>query len=85
LIKTYIKNDKITEEITKQVKQLLLAKYLNNDKNKILQLSVVGPSFGQYIKSSAQKAIFWGMVLMAIYILFAFIGIREYISPLLLA
>ncbi len=85
LIKTPVDNDEVVNKITKQIKKMLLDNYLSNDRNKILEFSVVWPSFWDYIKSTAKKAIIWGLILMAIYILFAFIGIREYISPLLLA
>jgi len=77
-------NDAETNKITTKIKQILLDKYLENDKNKILMFSVVGPSFGEYMKSTAIKAILYGLILMTIYLLFAFIGIREYISPALI-
>lgn len=40
---------------------------------------------GDFVRNSAIKAIIYGMILMAIYILFAFSGLRMIISPALLA
>jgi len=46
---------------------------------------VIGPSIGDYITKSARQALIWGTILMAIYILFSFAGMRKVISPFLLA
>ena len=85
LLKTTVSDDQKVNKLTSLVKSWLLENYLNWNNDKILQLSVVWPSFGDYIKNSAKWAIIWGIILMSVYILFAFIWIREYISPFLLA
>ena len=51
----------------------------------ILARSVNGPSIGQYMKSSAAEAVVAGLILMAVYMIFAFAGVRSVISPAVLA
>lgn len=50
----------------------------------ILELSIIWPSIGEYIKKSAKTALIAGTILMAVYILFAFSSMRSLVSPVLL-
>jgi preprotein translocase subunit SecF len=54
-------------------------------KGKILEQSVIGASVGEYVKNSATKAIIFGLLFIAIYMMFTFSSVREMVSPLVLA
>ncbi len=54
-------------------------------KGNILEQSVIGASVGEYVKSSAIKAIVFGLIFIAIYMMFTFAAVREMVSPLILA
>jgi len=71
--------------ITELIQDTLLSTETIATKDDILELSVIGPSIGDYITRTAKSALIRGTVLMALYILFAFSGMRKVISPLLLA
>lgn len=73
------------EAITNLVQDTLVSQQAITSRDDILEQSVIGPSIGDYITKSAKQAIIWGTILMAVYILFAFSGMRKVISPLLLA
>ena len=59
---------------------LLQEKYIAWDKD-IKSTSFIWPSIGEYMKKAAVTAIIWGVLLMGIYILVVFAGVREYFSP----
>ncbi len=59
---------------------LLQQKYITGDTD-IKSTSFIGPSIGEYMKWAAITALIWGVVLMGIYILIVFAGVREYFSP----
>ena len=84
LIKVDVSDDKKVSNLSKWILNLIKTKYWIQE-DKILSFSVVGPSIGAYVKKSAILAIVWWLILMSIYILFAFIEIKDYISPFLLA
>lgn len=79
-----VADDTQVAEVTDLVKETLLSTKSISTKDDILESAVIGPSIGDYIRKSAKNALIWGIVLMAFYILFAFAGMRELISPLLL-
>jgi len=84
LIKVDVNDDKKVANLSKEILFLIKQKYIDNE-SQILAFSVVWPSIWEYVKKSAILAIVWWLILMSIYILFAFIEIKEYISPFLLA
>ncbi len=84
LIQTDVDSNEVVEQIAKTVTSTLLAKQVIPNVDAILEQSVIGPSVGDYITKSAQKALIWGMVFMGAYILFAFAGMRDFVSPGLL-
>ena len=71
--------------ITDLIQSNLLNSGAIASKDEILEQSVIWPSIGDYITRTAKSALVWGTILMALYILFAFSGMRKVISPLLLA
>ena len=72
-------------EITNLIETELVNLWAIGSADEVLELSVIWPSIWDYITKTARQALIWGTVLMAIYILFAFSGMRKVISPLLLA
>jgi len=47
----------------------------------IISTSFVWPTIGEYMKWAAKTALIWGIILMAIYVLIAFVWVREYFAP----
>jgi preprotein translocase subunit SecF len=84
LLQIAVDNDEKVSDITETVKQTLLETNTISSLDEIMESSITGPSIGEYITKTAKNALIWGMILMAFYILFAFAGMRELISPLLL-
>lgn len=76
--------DEQIELVTSTVEEQLLASKTISGKEDILELAVIGPSIGEYMKRSAQYAIGFGLLLIAIYILFSFSEMRTFVSPALL-
>ncbi len=76
-------NNQVTE-VTDLVQGVLADTKTIESDTEILELSIIGPSVGEYIQKTAKSALIRGMILMGIYILFAFSGMRGMISPLLL-
>ena len=64
-----------------KIKDWLKAKGYIKSNDDIISTSFVGPTVGEYMKSAAKQALIWGIVIMAIYILIAFVGVREYFQP----
>ncbi len=85
LIKATIPQDQDAIQFSDMVKGFLLSHEYIQSPDDILSFSLVGPSIGDYMKKSAVKAIIWALILIVVYMLFAFASIREHISPLLLA
>ena len=85
LIKAAIPKDQDAIQFSDMVKGFLLSHGYVKNVDDILSFSLVWPSIGDYMKKSAVKAIIWALILIVVYMLFAFASIREHISPLLLA
>ena len=86
LVQIDIESDEKTTEVNQTVSTTLLeTKTIESVENDILETVAIGPSIGTYIKKSAKNALLFGIILMAVYILFAFSGMRALISPTLLA
>lgn len=54
-------------------------------KDNLQETSNIGASIGAYMKKSAFTSLIAGLICIALYTLFAFSGVRRYISPGLLA
>lgn len=84
-IKTTVENDDLVNVLSNQIKETLVqGKYISSA-NDIIAQSITGPSVGDYMKKSAKNALIVGLGLMAVYMMFAFAGIRKVISPSTLA
>lgn len=84
-IVTDIQSDEKIAELSKGVQQFLIDnKYISNQ-DQILQQSITWPSVGSYMQSTALKALIIWLIFMVIYMMFAFAGLRKYVSPSVLA
>lgn len=84
-IKTSVEKDEKVNELSNQIKTILLdGKYIQSPAD-IVSQSITGPSVGEYMQSSAKNALIVGLILMAIYMLFSFASIRKTINPTILA
>lgn len=84
LVQIAFSGDEQIELVTSTIEEVLTQQQTITSKDDILELSVIGPSIGEYMKKSAKYAIIAGIVLMAIYILFSFSEMRAFVSPALL-
>ncbi len=84
LIQMPVEDDVQVTQVTELVQNTLVESKVIESKEDILELSIIGPSVGQYIQKTAKVALIRGMILMGVYILFAFSGMRGMISPVLL-
>lgn len=67
------------------VKDTLISQWDISSKDQIVESTNIWPSIWDNITKSSKTAIIRGTILMAVYILFSFAGMRKVISPLLLA
>ncbi len=72
---------KYSNEMLWQIKKYLKQKGYIKSNQDIISTAFVWPTVGEYMKSVAKQALIWGIVIMAIYILIAFVGVREYFQP----
>ncbi len=77
-------DDAQVQKVTDLLVEVLLAWKIISSADDVLEQSIIWPSIWAYMKKSAFMALGWGMVLMAVYILFAFAAMRHLISPALL-
>ena len=70
-------DNKLLEEIKEYLKEQWYIKTYSD----IISVAFVWPTVWEYMKSAAKQALIWGIVIMAIYILIAFVSIREYFQP----
>lgn len=84
LLQISVEDDSQVSELTELVQEVLTETDAIATRDDILELSIIGPSIGEYIKRSAKSALIRGTILMAVYILFAFAGMRDLVSPFLL-
>lgn len=84
-IKTDIWDDQDMWVLSDKIKEMFVNKGFVQSNEDILEVSVIWPSIGNYMKKTARNAIIRGIVLMIIYMLFAFSSLRSFISPGVLA
>jgi preprotein translocase subunit SecF len=81
LVQTALDSDAQVTKLSTTILETLKQKSFILNADEILEQSVIGPSLGEFVKDSAIKAIVIGLIIMAVYILFAFSGMRSVISP----
>ena len=84
-IKTKLETDEKVNALSKEIKTMLTdGKYIKTTAD-IVSQTVTGPSVGDYMQKSAKNALIVGLILMAVYMMFSFAGLRKTISPAILA
>lgn len=84
LVQLALTDDAQVQKVTDVLMKTLIEWKVIASADNILEQSIIGPSVWAYMKKSAMMALWWGMVFMAIYILFAFAAMRHLVSPALL-
>lgn len=84
LVQMQLNDDAQVQKVTELLTNVLIEQKVVSSADQILEQSIIGPSIGEYMKKSAISALWWGIVFMAVYILFAFAAMRHLISPALL-
>jgi preprotein translocase subunit SecF len=76
-INANLESDEKVAELSTDVQDFLTAKNLISSPDDIIGQAIIGPSVGSYMKTSAFQALIVGIILMVIYMLFAFAKIRK--------
>jgi len=74
-------NVKYTNELLWKIKTYLKDNKYISWPSDIISTSFVWPTIWAYMKWAAKTALIWGIILMAIYVLIAFVWVREYFAP----
>jgi len=72
---------KYTNELLWKIKEYLKNKDYIKSPDDIISTSFVWPTIWDYMKSAAKTALIWWIIIMAVYILIAFVWVREYFAP----
>lgn len=81
LVQTQLDSDEQVSNLSTIIQNTLKQKSFIANADDILEQSVIWPSMGEFVKNSAIKAIVIGLIIMSVYILFAFSGMRTIIPP----
>lgn len=84
-IRTKVQEDEQVNLLSKGIQSTLIEKWYISSPDQIIEQSITGPNVGSYMQKAAKNALIIGIILMAIYMLFSFAGVRKEISPTLLA
>ena len=79
-LKTQVDKDEQVNALSKDIQSVLIQKGYIKSTNEVIEQSITWPSVGAYMQKSAKNALIVGILLMAIYMLFAFAWIRKEIS-----
>ena len=84
-LKTNLSKDEEVAALSKDIQEYLVQKWYIKDSSAILEHSITWPSVWSYMQRTAKNALIVWVILMAIYMMFAFATIRKEIAPGLLA
>lgn len=84
LVQMKLSDDKEVQQVTETLNNTLREQNVISSGSEILEQSIIWPSIGEYMKRSAVQAVVRGIIFMTVYILFAFAGMRQLVSPALL-
>ena len=85
IVQLNTKDDTKIANMSKAIKSTLISQKYISDESKITKFGIVWPSMGEYIKSTAKAAVVRWLILMTVYMIFAFMGVRKQVSPAILA
>jgi len=80
-IRSLRSNVKYDNKMLTEIKEYLKQQGYIKTYSDIISVAFVWPTVGEYMKSAAKQALIWGIIIMAIYILIAFVSVREYFQP----
>lgn len=80
-IKASLASDEDANILSQKTENFLIDQKIITSKDDVLQLAITGPSVGSYMQDTAITAVVVGLLLMVVYMLFAFSAIRKFISP----
>ena len=83
-INASLDSDEVVAELSADVQTFLLSQHVVTSTEDIIGQAIIGPSVGSYMKTSAFQALITGILLMVIYMLFAFSKIRKEIPATIL-
>ena len=78
-------SDEKVNELSLAVPTYLIENGIITSADDIVSQAVIGPSVWDYMRSTAVKALVFGLIAMMIYMIFSFWTIRKYIAPGILA
>ena len=84
-LKTKVESDEQVNLLSKDIQSVLIQKGYIKSTNEVVEQSITWPSVGSYMQKSAKNALIVWIILMAIYMIFSFAGVRKEISPTILA
>lgn len=84
-LRTKVEKDEQVNTLSQDIQSTLIQKGYIKTTSEVVEQSITGPSVGSYMQKSAKNALIVGLILMAIYMIFSFAGVRKEISPALLA
>lgn len=84
LLQIPVDNQEKVNELSTSIQQYLIESEYIEDGRGILEQAIIGASIGDYVKNSTIWALALGLLFIAIYVAFAFMGVREFISPTVL-
>ena len=76
-INASLESDEVVAKLSSDVQSFLLSQNIVSSTEDIIGQAIIGPSVGSYMKTSAFQALIVGILLMVIYMLFAFAKIRK--------
>lgn len=80
-----LENDEKVNQLSSAVPSYLIEQWIISSSDEIIEQAVVGPSVGEYMRTTAIWALGFWMIAMMVYMIFSFWTIRKYISPTILA
>lgn len=80
-----LQNDDVVAQLSTDISSFLVDKWYVKTTDDIVWQTLTGPSVWDYMKTTAIQALLIWLVLMVIYMLWAFEWIRKYISPAVLS
>ncbi len=84
-LRTKVESDEQVNLLSKDIQSVLVEKWYIKSTNDVVEQSITGPSVWSYMQKSAKNALIVWVILMAIYMIFSFAGVRKEISPTILA
>ncbi len=84
-IRAEVEKDEQVNILSYDIQNMLIVKGYIGSADEIVEQAITWPSVWAYMQKAAKNALIVGLILMAIYMLFSFSGIRKEISPTLLA